>query len=85
MGFPNSTFEAVIRASLGVPDTTELPFDAPLTDFGLDSLGSVNLVLDLELGFDAVIPDTALLRPNFYSAETLWQALAEILTGAGPA
>ncbi|WP_202638032.1 acyl carrier protein [Bailinhaonella thermotolerans] len=78
MSFPDEDFETVLRESLGIPASWAIVFDAPLADYGLDSLGAVNLVVDLEQRFGVTFPDGLLVRSTFHSAETLWRALSEL-------
>jgi acyl carrier protein len=53
----------------------EVPADAPLAGLGLDSLGLVALIVDLETHFSLRLPATAITREAFHSAATVAAAL----------
>ncbi|MFF9118767.1 phosphopantetheine-binding protein [Streptomyces massasporeus] len=69
-------FEEVLRRCLPLlgPDT-ELTPDAELSHLGLDSLGTVALLVDLEETFDVSFPDQALKAETFGQAGALWSVL----------
>jgi acyl carrier protein len=71
-------FEQVVRANLGLGQSTTLLEDTRLPDFGLDSLTAVNLSMDLEETFGVVFPDTALIAATFTTAGTLWQTVDKL-------
>jgi acyl carrier protein len=60
--------------------------EAPLTggsvleDFGLDSLGTVQLLADLEDTFDRELPEEALHETTFQTVDSLWQAFQRFAT-----
>jgi acyl carrier protein len=49
----------------------EVAADAPLTDLGLDSLGLVGLIVDVESHFAVRLPAAAISRETFHSARTV--------------
>ncbi|MDW5324880.1 phosphopantetheine-binding protein [Plantactinospora sp. KLBMP9567] len=78
-------FEEVLRAHL--PETTtDVPLSATdtLFELGLDSFGTVELLVALESGFDVSFPDEALTAETFATVGSLWAALSELLPPAAP-
>ncbi|MBX7098035.1 MAG: hypothetical protein K1X89_10005 [Myxococcaceae bacterium] len=76
-------FVAVLRPHLrflapGAP----VDWERSLKDLGLNSLSSVNLLVDLEEAFDLTFSDDQLAPESFATARTLWKAVSG---GAGPA
>ncbi|MEE6146315.1 phosphopantetheine-binding protein [Bacillus cereus] len=63
---------------IGANDITD--FDKDLKDMGLDSLGSINLLLDIEEAYDIVIPDEYLTDETFSTANTLWELIKKVKT-----
>ncbi|MFC0436892.1 phosphopantetheine-binding protein [Kutzneria buriramensis] len=59
-----------------------VPGDAALSDLGLDSLGTVSLVMELEDSLDIAIPDELLVAETFHTAATLWAATSDLLARA---
>lgn len=57
----------------------DVPPDAVLADLGLDSLGTVSLVMELEDSLDISIPDELLVGETFHTAKTLWVAVSGLL------
>jgi acyl carrier protein len=49
---------------------------ARLSDLGLNSLGTVRLVMDIEDTLGISIPDELLVMETFASAEALWSVIA---------
>lgn len=73
-------FEAAVRRNLtALDEDAPLNADSPLVEFGLDSLGMVALVFDLESVLDVVLPDECLVPETFEKAGTLWSAVAAAL------
>jgi acyl carrier protein len=58
-----------------------VPLDRPLTDMGLDSLGSINLLLEIEDEFSIVFPDDMLGPATFATAGSMEAAVAMLLAG----
>lgn len=48
-----------------------------LADLGLDSLGTVRLLTELEEVFAVELPDAALHDSTFSTVQTLWQAFRD--------
>lgn len=75
-------FEAIVIGHLPAPPPdASLAADAPLESFGLDSLGMVNLLLDLEDTFAVVFPDELMVKETFSSAGRLWAAIDGLRDG----
>ncbi|WP_380283504.1 phosphopantetheine-binding protein [Kitasatospora purpeofusca] len=76
-------FEESVRRFLPyLPADEELVADAPLRDFGLDSLATVDLLSVLEDAYDVRFYDEALSLATFETPETLWKTLSRIRTEA---
>ncbi|MFE6869259.1 phosphopantetheine-binding protein [Kitasatospora sp. NPDC057692] len=76
-------FEESVRRFLPyLPADEELSADAPLRDFGLDSLATVDLLSVLEDAYDVRFYDEALSLATFETPETLWKTLSRIRTEA---
>ncbi len=71
-------FDEILRRHLPLQDG---PIDAatPLADLGLDSLGTVSLVMELEEALGIAIPDELLVPDTFASAQSLWSAVAHLM------
>lgn len=74
------TLQNVLRMHLPAaePDLP-LPMHTNLVDLGLDSLGAVNLVLDLEDTFGVELPDSVLTEATFATAESLRVAILGLM------
>lgn len=69
-------FDSVLRRHLkNLPDGAELPQDAPLKKFGLDSMQAVELLFDLEDELGVVLPDEMMTGDTFATAESLRRAV----------
>ncbi|MDF9811452.1 phosphopantetheine-binding protein [Streptomyces sp. SPB162] len=77
-------FEDTIRIYLPLLDK-ESPVtpDLPLVEFGLDSLATVSLLIDLEDLYSISIPDELLTTTSFADPAGLWKVL-EQLRPTGP-
>jgi acyl carrier protein len=76
-----SRVQNVIRTHLkNIEDDDPLPIDVKLVELGLDSLGAVNLVLDLEDTFDIEFPDAMLTEATFDTARSLCDSLRELVS-----
>jgi acyl carrier protein len=73
-------FEAVLRRHLRLaePDAA-IPFEAELTYVGLDSMGTVTLLVDLEETFGVSFPGTLLTPETFRTPATLERAVASLV------
>jgi acyl carrier protein len=79
----NEKFQALLRAHLPfLPDDEELRPDLDLRDFGLDSMGVVDLLVSLEAEFDIRFADDALSMETFASPGVLWAAMAQVQADA---
>ncbi len=73
------TFERVMRANLRLlPDDQELEPRVPLTDLGHDSMGTIQLLLELEEAMGVTFPDETLTPETFATAEALWTVLSSL-------
>jgi acyl carrier protein len=73
-------FEDILRRHLALPGDTELTADADLADLGLDSMGTVTLLVDLESELGVTFPDESLVAETFATPGALW-TLVSSLTG----
>jgi acyl carrier protein len=70
-------FEDLLRKFLPyLPQDEALDADAPLRDFGLDSLATVELLSTLEGAFGTRFEDEALSLETFQTPAILWKALS---------
>jgi acyl carrier protein len=74
-------YEDVLRQHLPLAGDGRLRPDAELVDLGLDSLGLVALLVDIEETFRVEIPDELLNGETFASVGALWTVLAEVVEG----
>jgi acyl carrier protein len=71
---------AVIVKHLTYWDATmPVPLERPLTDLGLDSLGSISLLLEIEDEFAIMFPDDMLGPDTFATAGSMEAAVAKLL------
>lgn len=71
------SFDGLLRNHLPhLPPDQPLVPDLDLRAYGLDSLGTVNLLMDLEEAYHIEIPDELLTFEIFTSPATLWHAVA---------
>lgn len=69
-------FETILRTYLPLLGPNDpITDDLNLNDHGLDSLGTVSLILDFEDAFDVIIPDDMLIAVNFTTPKDLWSML----------
>jgi acyl carrier protein len=72
-------FEAVLREHLNrLPPEADLTGDLSMADAGLNSLGTVNLLVALEDEFGVLFPDELLAASTFETPAALWKVLREI-------
>lgn len=75
----DTTFDEILRSHL-----TQLAPDQPLAPElnlranGLDSLGTVNMLMELEDSYGIEIPDERLTFEIFASPATLWHTVAQL-------
>jgi acyl carrier protein len=67
----------VVEKAAGIRDATALSDTDDLWDAGMDSLASVNLMVQLEDAFGVQFPDELLTREVFSSIASIAAALAE--------
>jgi acyl carrier protein len=80
---PTADFLATLHEFLPeLPDGTDPAPDVPLTEYGLDSLGSISLMLALEETLDLTFPEEQLTPESFATMGALWKTVAEIRAGA---
>lgn len=60
----------------------ELDLDSPLSQLGIDSMATVDLLLDLETTFDIVFPDEYLTVETFRTSRSLWEVVSKLRSGA---
>jgi acyl carrier protein len=72
-------FERVVRAHLKFAADQPLPPDARLADYGLDSMETVSLLVEMEETFEVTFPDELLVAETFESPEALWRVLSGLL------
>jgi acyl carrier protein len=78
------TFEETLLEYLKLTDDLRLDADVPLGDLGLDSLGVVGLIMELEGRFSFSFPEEQVTPATFYSAGSLWAAVEPHLSRAEP-
>lgn len=82
----NEQFEALLRAHLPfLPDDQELRPELDLREFGLDSMGVVDLLVSLESEYCIRMTDDMLSMNTFATPGMLWAALDEIKMSEGRA
>lgn len=70
----------LIRDSAKLLDSDEsLPPEQELMDLGIDSFGLLELITSIELAFDIEIPDEMLTRETFQSANSVANAVRQLL------
>jgi len=75
--------EVVLRRYLKqVKSDQPIDPDTLLTKLGLDSMTSINLMLDLETSFNVMIPDEMLTAEVFATASSLRKALETLVAKA---
>lgn len=77
------SFEGILRRHLPLFDGQELNANEKLADLGLDSLGIVGMLMDLEDGFAVTIPDNLLVQETFASAASLWAVISKLQVANG--
>ena len=73
-------FESTLRAHLpGLEPGERLNGNIQLVQYGLDSMGTVTLLVDLESALDVQFPDAALAAETFETAGLLWEQARRLL------
>lgn len=60
-------------------DPQTIPLNKPLDELGLDSMGAVNLLLDLEDSFAISFPGSLLSEDTFRTAANLHRAVSSLV------
>lgn len=77
------TFETLVRANAPLlPASKILDADIPLRDLGIDSMGTVQLLVEVETEFGVAFPDELLTPETFETPASLWRALESICRGS---
>ena len=75
-------FEQVVRKHVRfIATDAPIPYDEELVAIGLDSIGTINLLLDLEAALDVSLPGGLLTPETFRTAGTLERAFASVVGG----
>jgi acyl carrier protein len=75
----NEQFEVTLRKQLPfLPDDEELRPELDLREFGLDSMGVIDLLVSLESEYGVHFTDDLLSMDTFATPGVLWAALAEL-------
>ena len=61
--------------------SVQVAIDDDLATAGLDSMGAIDLLLEVEERFNITIPDELLIDETFATANALWGVISE-LTGS---
>jgi len=72
-----SMFEEILRGHVPLANGA-IPPETALADLGLDSLGTVSLIMELEDRLGISIPDELLVPETFQTAAALWAAVSEL-------
>jgi acyl carrier protein len=75
-------FEQLLRRHLRLVAADEpIPFEASLVSIGLDSIGTINLLLDIEETFSISLPGALLTPETFQTRATLENVVATLVEG----
>lgn len=83
VGMWSEPFETIVRAQIGMGPEEELAVDEVLADRGLDSMGTVTLLVELEEAYGIVFPDEALMPDTFATPRALWAMVSRLTASAG--
>ena len=75
----DDTYEQVIRPHLPKSAGRRLETDDLLADLGLDSLEVIQLLLDIEGGYNIAFPDELLTAETFQTVGSLWQVITDVV------
>lgn len=64
-----------------VGDGQAFPMQTDLEELGLDSMGAINLLLDLEQSFGIIFPDALLTAETFQNGASLDHAIRSLVNG----
>lgn len=69
----------MLRPYLKYMDSSaELTIDEDLASAGLDSMGAIDLLLEVEERFNISIPDDLLIDETFATANALWDVISDL-------
>lgn len=72
-------FEGLLRKHIKYLSISQsLDEHSQLKEYGLDSIASVNLLLDIEDTYDIIMPDKYLVEATFSTAYALWNVIEQI-------
>jgi acyl carrier protein len=74
----DARYEELLRAHLPYATGAFVATDA-LADLGLDSLGVVSLLVDIEAGYGVEFPDELLTAEAFATVGSLWETLSSVV------
>jgi len=74
----NDEFEATLRKFLRMPVDRPLAPDDSLPELGLDSMGTVSVLVELEQAFSVTFSDELLVPDTFATPGNLWSALSAL-------
>jgi acyl carrier protein len=76
-------FETLVRKQVGLSADEPLDPDVRVSDLGLDSIGMVNLLVEIEQAFDVVFTDDLLTPSTFVTPGALWRTVSGLLATSG--
>lgn len=80
----DAQFEEIVRPHLAfLPEDAEFAPELDLREFGLDSLGIVDLLIALENAYDVRFTDDVLAVETFETPGSLWGTLSGLLVPIG--
>ena len=62
-----------------VQPSDHVTIDEDLVSSGLDSMGSIDLLLEIEEHFNIIIPDEQLVDETFATPRALWAVIKELI------
>jgi len=74
-------YVTIVRRHLRFLGDGDLSPDQPLDELGLDSMGMLALLFDVEDAYGVTIPEDDMLRETFRTARTLWSAVEAVRAG----
>lgn len=72
-------FQDILRQHLPYADSGDLDGSNELAGLGLDSMSIVQLLGDIEDGYDVELPDDIVNEDTFATVDSLWLALAPLV------
>jgi acyl carrier protein len=73
-------FQDVLRPHLPYAESGEISASDELVNLGLDSMGVVRLLADLEDRYEMELPDDVLNEETFATAGSLWRTVSTLVT-----